>query len=171
MVLFKKAQSSEPCKYTPIARRLAQSSMDAASTTKIKQNFETAYMITKEKLAFTKIKPICELNERHGADLGSEYQNDKACATFIEFIAREQQDILLKALEQSEFFSLQADASTGAGNEEVEIFLVLHFCPFSADVKVCVRNQFFAARHPSSATAQGLSDSLKRAVEYIKLDK
>ena len=40
MVLFKKAQSSRPCEYTPIARALAQSSMDAASTMKIKRKFE-----------------------------------------------------------------------------------------------------------------------------------
>ena len=41
VVLFKKVQSSGPCEYMLIARTLAQSSMDAASTTKIKQKFET----------------------------------------------------------------------------------------------------------------------------------
>ena len=171
MVLLKKAQSSGPREYAPIARALGQSSMDAASTTKIKRKFETAYVIAKEKLAFAKMKPICELEERHGADLGSEYQNDKACATFIKFIAREQQDILLKSLQQSKFFNLKADASTDAGNEEVKVFLVLHFDPFSTDGKVCVRNTFFDIRHLSSGTAQGLFDSLKRVVEYMKLDK
>ena len=171
MVLLKKAQSSGPREYAPIARALGQSSMDAASTTKIKRKFETAYVIAKEKLAFAKMKPICELEERHGADLGSEYQNDKACATFIKFIAREQQDILLKSLQQSKFFNLKADASTDAGNEEVKVFLVLHFDPFSTDGKVCVRNTFFDIRHLSSGTAQGLFYSLKRAVEYMKLDK
>ena len=109
--------------------------MDAASIT------EMVYVIAKVKLTFAKMKPICELEERHGADLGSEYQNDKACATFIEFIAREQQDILLKALEQSKFLNLQADASFDAGKEEVEMFLVLHFSPFSTDGKVCDRNK------------------------------
>ena len=49
--MAKKAQSSGPCEYAPIARALAQSSMDAASTTKIKRKFETAYVIAKEKLA------------------------------------------------------------------------------------------------------------------------
>ena len=95
MVLFKKAQSSGPCEYVPIARALAQLLMDAASTMKIKRKFETAYVTAKEKLASAKTNPICELEERHGADLGTEYQNDKACTTFIEFIARKQQDILL----------------------------------------------------------------------------
>ena len=170
MILLKKAQSSGPCDYAPIARALAQSSMNDATTMKIKRKFETAYVIAKEKLAFTKMKPICELEERHGVDLGLEYQNDKACSTFIEFIAREQQDILLKALEHSKFLSFQADASTDAGNEEVEMFLVLHFDPSSTDGKVYVRNRFFAVRHLSSATAEGLFDSFKRAVGYMQLD-
>ena len=52
MALFKKAQSSGHCEYTPIAMALAQSSMDAASTRKIKWKLETAYVIAKEKLAF-----------------------------------------------------------------------------------------------------------------------
>ena len=73
---------------------LAQSSMDAASTTQIKRKFKTTYMIAKEKLAFMKMKPNCQLDEQCSADLGLDYQNDKACATFIEFIARKQQDIL-----------------------------------------------------------------------------
>ena len=51
-------------------------------------------MIAKETLIFAKIKSICELEERHGADLGSEFQNDNACATSIQFIPCEQQDIL-----------------------------------------------------------------------------
>ena len=34
------------------------------------------------------------------------------------------------------------DASSDAGNEEVEMFLVLHFDPISTDGKVCVRSKF-----------------------------
>ena len=49
-----------------------------------------AYMIAKENLSFTKMKGICELEERHGTDLGAGYKNDRSCATFVEFIAREQ---------------------------------------------------------------------------------
>ncbi len=52
------------------------------------------------------MKPICDLEERHGVDLGPGYKNDQACATFLEFIAREQQEILLTALSSSKVFSL-----------------------------------------------------------------
>ena len=51
------------------------------------------------------------------------------------------------------------------------MFLVLHFNPFFTDGKVCVRNNCFVVRHLSCGTVQGLFDSLKREVEYMKLDK
>ena len=35
------------------------------------------------------------------------------------------------ALCRSKFFSLQADGSTDSGNAEEELFLILHFDPFS----------------------------------------
>ena len=67
MVLFKKAQSGGPCEYVMIAKTPAQSLMDAASTRRIKQKFETVNVIAKEKLAFSKMKLICELEECHDA--------------------------------------------------------------------------------------------------------
>ncbi len=113
------------------------------------------------------MKAVCGLEERHGAELGQGYQNDHACATFVQFIAGKQQQQLMAALSQSKFFSLQADGSTDAGNVEDELFLVLHFDPYSADGKVHVHDSFFAVRQLSRGTAQGLFDCLKRAVEYM----
>ena len=126
MLLFKKSEACVPSEFSPIARALAQSSMDASTKAKIKRKFEAAYFVAKENLAFTKMRPICQLEERHGVDLGHEYQNDKSCAIFIDFIASEQQMILQKALEKAKFFSIQADASTDAGNQEIEMFLVVY---------------------------------------------
>ena len=101
--------------------------MDSSTRDNIKRKFETAYVIVKENLSFSKMKSICQLEERHSADLGKEYQNDKGCATFVEFIAKEQQEILQKSLESCNFFSIQADGTTDAGNKEVEMFLVVYF--------------------------------------------
>ena len=83
-------------------------------------------MIARQNLSFTKMKAVCELEKRHGAELGQGYENDRACATFVECIAREQQEQLTAALSRSKFFSLQADGSTDSGNVEDELFLVLH---------------------------------------------
>ena len=84
------------------------------------------------------MKAVCELEERHGAELGQGYKNDQICATFVEFIAHEQQEQLMATLSRSKFFSLQADGSTDVGNIDEELFLVLHFDPYSKDRKVHV---------------------------------
>ena len=118
-------------------------------------------MIAKENLPFTKMKALCELEERHGAELGQGYKNDRACASFVEFIAREQQEKLMTALSRSKFFSLQADGSTDAGNTEDEMFLVLYFDP---DGMIHVH---YSVRQPKSGTAQGLFDCLKSAVKHM----
>ena len=51
--LCKKARSSAVCEYAPIAKALAQTSMDATTRENIKRKFDIAYMIVKEKMAFT----------------------------------------------------------------------------------------------------------------------
>ena len=56
---------------------------------------------------------------------------------------------------------------TDADNIEEELFLVLHFDPYSQDGKVHICDLFFTARHLSSGTGQGLFDCVKKAVEYM----
>ena len=40
-------------------------------------------------MAFTKMKHLCELEEQLAVDLGSGSKNDRACTTFMKFIALE----------------------------------------------------------------------------------
>ena len=82
--LFKKQQSSSVLEYAPIARALTILSLDERSKQRTKRKFD---MIAKEKFALTKMQPLCDLEEKHGVDLGPGYRNDHACATFIEYIA------------------------------------------------------------------------------------
>ena len=100
-------------------------------------------------------------------NLGQGYKNDQACATFVEFIACKQQEQLMATLSRSKFFSLQADGSTDADNIDKELFLILHFDPYSKDRKVHVHDSFFTVRQFSRGTAEDLFDCLKRAVEYM----
>ena len=167
MGLFKKQRATSVFEYAPIVAALLQPSMDDATRERTKRKFDIAYMIARQNLSFTKMKAVCELEERHGAELGQGYKNDRACATFVECIAREQQEQLMAALSRSKFFSLQADGSTDSGNVEDELFLILHFDPYSADGKVHVRDSFFTVRQLSRGTAQGLFDCLKKAIEYL----
>ena len=69
--------------------------------------------------AFTKMKTMCELEERHGVDLG---KNNCSCSTFMEFNAHDLQEQLMKALSRSKFFSSQADGSTDAGTSKKSCF-------------------------------------------------
>ena len=66
-------------KYAPIANALHN--LDGNAALKVKRKFDIAYLIAKHNLAFTKVGPLCELEERHGVDLGQGYKNDQACAT------------------------------------------------------------------------------------------
>ena len=64
--------------------------MDDITQKNMERKFDIAYMIAREKMAFTKMK--------HRVSLGAGYKNDHACATFVKFIARELQEILSNAL-------------------------------------------------------------------------
>uniref|UniRef100_A0A1X7SRW2 DUF4371 domain-containing protein n=1 Tax=Amphimedon queenslandica TaxID=400682 RepID=A0A1X7SRW2_AMPQE len=126
-------------------------------------------MIAKEKLAFTKMASICELEERHGVDLGVGYKNDRACTTFTEFIGRDLQHALQSKLLSCRFFSVQADATTDTGNAEVELFLALYFDPYTTDGTVYVENVFLSARYLESGTGEGLYAAFKRAMQHMNI--
>ena len=88
----------------------------------------------------------------------------------MDFIARDLKEHLLKALSRSKFFSLQADGSTDSDIIEEELFLVLHFNPYSKDEVVHIRDSFFTVRHLSNETGQDLLDCVKKAVKYMGAD-
>ena len=137
MVLFKKQHARNITEYSPIAAALLHLRlMDETTQARMKRKFDIAYMIAKENMSFTKMKAVCALEERHGADLGEGYKNDRGCSVFVEFIARDQQERLVAELTRSKFFSLQADGSTDTGNIEDELFLVLYLDYHSTKGKV-----------------------------------
>ena len=73
--------------YAPNAKFFAEASMDQFTLAKTKK-FDISYIIAKEKLAFTKMNPIWELEESCGVNLGVGYKINNACATFVSFIAK-----------------------------------------------------------------------------------
>ena len=81
MVLFHKSQSADVTDYAPIARAL--NTLDQETASRLKRKFEIAYPICKEDLAFAK---LCELEEKHGVDLGAGHKNNQACAIFADYI-------------------------------------------------------------------------------------
>ena len=81
MVLFKKQHARNITEYSQIAAALLHlRSMDETTQARMKRKFDIAYMIAKENMSFTKTKAVCALVERHGADLGQGYKNDRGCS-------------------------------------------------------------------------------------------
>ena len=99
--------------------------------------------------------------------MGQGYKNDQACASFVEYIAMEQREILLQALKAARFFSLQADGSTDVGNVENELFLALYFDPYASDGRVHIRTKFLSVRRPKSGSAEALFECLEKAVGHV----
>ena len=62
MVLFKKQQSSTVCEYAPITKVLLQPSTNDHTKASLKQKFDIAYMIAKNKLAFINHSNSCWSN-------------------------------------------------------------------------------------------------------------
>ena len=165
MLLLKRSHSSDIREYAPIAKSLH--SMDSSSEQRMKRKFDIAYVIAKQNMAYSKMQPICELEERHGVDLGQGYKNNQACSTFIEYIALERRKILAAALSHAKFFSIQADGTTDSGNTEEELFLAVYLDYNASDKRVHVRNPFFTVRRVENADAQGLLQCLEQATVHV----
>ena len=102
--------------YAPIAKALSTLSSDAEAI--LVKKFEIAYLICKKSMAFLKMGPLCQLEEKHGVDLGSGYKNNQACAVFVQYITQAMKESLVATLK---FFSLQRDGSTDSANIEDEL--------------------------------------------------
>ena len=171
MLLAQKEIASSVVEYAPIVKAFAKANINETTKAKLKRKFDVAYMIAKENLSFTKMKSICELEERHGTDLGAGYKNDHSCATFVEFIACEQLESVVTSVAKSHFFSLQADGSTDSGNTENELFMILYLDPYCKDGSVHIRDQFLTTRYLNSGTAEGLYEAFGRALKYVGLEE
>ena len=79
------------------------------------------------------MKSICELEEQHGVDIGPAYRNDHACSNFVEYIALEEKNRLIKALSKSKFYSFQVDSSTDIANVKKKTI----FSDLLGVIKIC----------------------------------
>ena len=134
MMLFNKSQGRQITEYSPIAKAL--SFLDESTACQLKKKFDIAYFICKERMPLENMKPLCELQERAGVDMGTGYKNNQACATFVEYIAQEQRELVKSVLEKCRFYSVQCDGSTDSANVEEELFLVMYCDPHAQDGRV-----------------------------------
>ena len=168
MRLLCQRQAKPVEEYAPIAKSLVQ--LDPHSMATLRKKFDIAYFIAKEKLAFSKMKPLCELEERHGADLGEKYKTNIRCAELVAAIGQELKKDLANALTTANFFSIQCDGSTDAGNVDEELFLALYLDKEAEDGLVHVRNKLFTVQALSSGTGEGLFKCLVSAMDYVGVE-
>ena len=94
----------------------------------------SSFFIASEQLPFTKYLRICELEQRHGVNLGAAYLNNNSCKEFTHYIANRQK--LVTTISNAQFFSLLIDDSTDKSNNDNELLMVVWCDPNGTDEKI-----------------------------------
>lgn len=118
-------------------------------------------------MAFTKYPRICELEKKHGVELGASYLNIESSKTFCHFIAESKCQALVDQIAKVKFFSILLDGSTDSANVDDEVFLVAWFGSEAPDEKIHTRMSFLKVDSPDSVTARGLFNSLLTGLQLL----
>ena len=110
--------------YAPIA--IALNRISEEEKVKLRHKFDVAYFVARENMSFRKYPAICELEARHGVDIGKAYTTETAGRSFVHFIAESQkQELVSDTLQKVKFFSVLLDGSTDSGNIDNELILMV----------------------------------------------
>ena len=150
-----KTQAPSPMECAPIAKAFAHDKLDPAAKEKLVKKFEIAlsFFLAKEKFPFTKFLPLCEMEARQSMEIGSDYKNDHACASFVHFIALGQLKILKNELKKCNFLSSQSDSSSDAANKECEFFMLQYL---DSNGQLHIQDRFLTVKYLESATGEEL---------------
>ena len=159
------ARSVSVATYAPIAQSLNTMSEDERR--KLKAKFDIAYFVATEQLAFQKYPRICELEARHGVNLGSSYLHENAGKEFVHYIAESGRQDMLSKIAKAKFFSLLMDGSTDQSNADNELLLVLWCDPDGKDEKIHTRISYLSIHKPHHVTAEGLFQSLQHGLQSL----
>ena len=169
MLLLRKSQAQarglDATAYAPIAKALHQMSEGDRQTLGVK--FDIAHFVAIQQLAFTNYPALCELEAKHGVDVGTAYRNQNAGKTFCHFIAESRRQQLIENLSNAQFFSLLMDGSTDTANIDDEMFLVL-WCDVDHDDQLVHTNMnYFCVSRPRKVDGQGLFDCVEDSLRRL----
>lgn len=172
MLLLRKSQAQskglDASSYAPIAKALNQMSEGDRKTLRVK--FDIAHFVATQHLAFVNYPALCQLESKHGVEIGTAYRNENAGKTFCHFIAEPRRDHLKEILSKSQFFSLLMDGSTDTGNIDDELFLVL-WCDVDCDDQlVHTHMSYLCVSRPKSVNAKGLFDCLEGSLQRLGIE-
>ena len=87
--------------------------------------FDIAYTVAHREMSFKRFQIMCDLEKKHGVDLGERYQSDMACQEFIGAIDDVMFHELMEKVKQPEFYcSIVFDGSTDKTLTEREVISV-----------------------------------------------
>ena len=148
---------------------VALNTMSADEKERTKNKFDIAYFMAMEQIAFHKFPGICELERRHGVNIGTNYTTETSTRSFTHFIAEAQRKKLVTGLQQAKFFSVLLDGSTDSRNIENELLLVVWFDKDGQanGERVVTRTSYLKIARPSTGTAKGIFDVLQTALQGL----
>ena len=134
-----------------IPRALRHLNEEAVS--KLEKLFDVAYFVAKLEMPFTMYPQLCQLEQKHGIELGQTYRTDKACKNFIMAISEEIKGELGEQIQKARFLSVMTDSATDVGVREVEDVYVR----FLKDGEAV--NAFVGLTSCSDAKAPGITEA------------
>ena len=174
LMLLKKEQPKESdsssSSYAPIERAL--STLPDRERLQLRKKFDIAFFLAQEKLSFRKYPRLCELESRHGVEVGSSYTNEVSARIFTGYIAESKRREMAEALTEAKLFSLLIDGSTDTGNIDNELYMIVYSdLNNGRDEKVHTRTSYFHVSRPSSVSAVGLFENLKDALLQLGISE
>lgn len=115
----------------------------------IAAKINTAYLIAKEELPFSKFEPILALQRKNGLEISPTYANDKGCNNFVSLVCSVITEQLSSEINGKSYLSVMTDGATDASGKENE---TVH-CRFVRDGKPT--NRLVGHKEVAHAHTQG----------------
>ena len=155
--------------FSPIAQAMSALSDDEKK--KLCHKFDITYFVAIEKLSFRKYPQICELEARHGVNIGSSYTNDTNARNFVHYIAEAQRQNLISIIEKKRFYSLLIDGLTDSGNIDNELILPVWFDINGPNEEVHTLINDFKICCPTNTSGEGLYEMLEQALGSLGVEE
>ena len=112
---------------------------------------------------------MCELERRHGVNIGKNYTTETSARSFTHFVAQAQRMKLGITLQQAKFFSILLDGSTDSKNIENELLLVVWFDKDGQvnRERVVTKTSYLKIARPSTDNAKSIFDVLQTALQRL----
>ena len=112
----------QPTASAPIAQsfRKGEQKLEEQGRKELAVKVNTAYLIAKEELPFSKYGPILSLQKKNGLEINQTYANEKSCSTLISTIGTVLTEELKSEVNGKKYLSVMIDGATDASGKENE---------------------------------------------------